>query len=66
MMRISNQNPIISENQINFYKWFCDYNFSSLNFLNNIIPLPMKNKIKEREEKFFLYKTPLKLKNINS
>lgn len=66
ILRISNQNPIISKNQINFYKWFCEYNFSSLNFLNNIIPLPMKNKIKERDEKFFIYKTPFKLKNINS
>ncbi|HNZ86143.1 MAG TPA: hypothetical protein PLD95_00420 [bacterium] len=66
ILKISNQNPIISENQIKFYKWFCDYNFSSLNFLNNIIPLPMKNKIKEKDEKFFIYKTPFKLKNINS
>ncbi len=49
-----------------FYNWFCEYNFSSLNFLNTVVPLPMKNKIKERDEKFFIYKTPFKLKNINS
>lgn len=66
ILSITNQNPIISKNQIDFYNWFCEYNFSSLNFLNNIIPLPMKNKIKERDEKFFIHKTPFKLKNINS
>lgn len=66
ILSITNQTPIISKNQIDFYKWFCEYNFSSLNFVNNIIPLPMKNKIKEKEEKFFIYKTPFKLKNINS
>lgn len=78
ILSITNQTPIISKNQIDFYNWFCEYNFSSLNFLNNIIPLPMKNKIKEKDacpehnagryggEKFFIYKTPFKLKNINS
>ncbi len=74
--RIVNINPIVSENQIKFYNWFCDYNFSSLNFLDNIVPLPMKNKIKEkaclaeaeprRKEKFFIKKTPITLKKINS
>ena len=65
IINIANENPIISYKQIDFYNWFRDYNFSSLNFLNNVIPLPMKNKIKEKEEKFFIYKTPFKLKNIN-
>ncbi len=64
--KIANINPIISESQIKFYNWFCDYNFSSLNFLDNIVPLPMKNKRKEKEEKFFIKKTPIKLKKINS
>ncbi|MDD4290336.1 MAG: hypothetical protein PHH83_03635 [Patescibacteria group bacterium] len=66
VIKISDENPIISYKQIDFYNFFCNYNFSSLNFLNNIIPLPMKNKIREKEEKFFIYKTPFKLKNINS
>lgn len=63
--RIVNVNPIISENQIKFFNWFCDYNFSSLNFLDNIVPLPMKNKIKDKEEAFYIKKAPITLKKIN-
>lgn len=66
ILKISDQNQIISENQINFYKWFSDYNFSSLNFLNNIIPIPLKNNIKEKSDVLFINKTKIELKNINS
>ena len=62
--KIVYKKPIINKKQIEFYKWFVDYNFSSLNFLNNIIPVPLKRKVVEKENKITIHKTDYKVKNI--
>lgn len=64
--KIVNIEPIITKQQIDFYNFFVDNNFSSLNFVNNIIPLPLKriNK-KEKLDSIISKKVDCKLKNIN-
>ncbi|MDD3284859.1 MAG: hypothetical protein PHZ07_04670 [Patescibacteria group bacterium] len=58
--------PIITKQQIDFYNFFVKNNFDSLNFVNNIIPLPLKRISKINETKIIVTKTDCKIKNINS
>ena len=55
---------LFSPQQIEFYNFFIKHNFSSLNFLNNITPLPLKRKTQSKEEKINVNKIDWKLKNI--
>jgi primosomal protein N' (replication factor Y) (superfamily II helicase) len=61
---IISETPLFSQNQIEFYKFFIEHNFSSLNFLNNITPLPLKRKTQAKEEKINVNKINWNLKNI--
>ncbi len=45
--KIVNSTPLFSQKQIKFYQFFVEHNFSSLNFLNQITPLPLKRATKE-------------------
>ena len=49
--KIINETPLFSVEQIDFFNFFVEHNFSSLNFLNNITPLPLKRKTNIAEEK---------------
>ena len=62
--KIVSESPLFYQNQIEFYKFFIEHNFSSLNFLNNITPLPLKRKTQVKEEKINVQKIDWKLKNI--
>ena len=62
--KIINPRPLFSLKQIQFYQFFIEHNFSSLNFLNNITPLPLKRKTSITEEKINVQKINWKLKNI--
>ena len=62
--KIVSKSPLFSQNQIDFFNFFVEHNFSSLNFLNNITPLPLKRKVQTKEEKINVQKIDWKLKNI--
>jgi primosomal protein N' (replication factor Y) (superfamily II helicase) len=62
--KIITPTPLFSPQQIEFYNFFIEHNFSSLNFLNNITPLPLKRKTQIKEDKITIKKTDWKLKNI--
>ncbi len=66
IIKIVDENVIISKKQISFFKFFVDYNFSSLNFLNTIIPTPLK-KIsgKLNIEKIIVKQENINIKNLN-
>jgi len=61
---IVNETPLFSQNQIEFFNFFVEHNFSSLNFLNQITPLPLKRKVTAKEENINTKKIEWKLKNI--
>ncbi len=58
--------PLFSQNQIEFYNFFVEHNFSSLNFLNHITPLPLKRKTSVKNKKINITKTAWKIKKISS
>ena len=62
--KIVSKSPLFSQNQIDFFNFFVEHNFSSLNFLNNITPLPLKRKTQAKEEKINGQKINWNLKNI--
>lgn len=63
--KIINPIPLFSPEQLKFYQFFVEHNFSSLNFLNQITPLPLKRKVSVTEEKINTTKINWKIKNIS-
>ncbi|MCD4705170.1 hypothetical protein K8R66_03800 [bacterium] len=64
IQKIVDSTPLFSLKQIKFYQFFVEHNFSSLNFLNNITPLPLKKKTSVKEEIINIKKIDWNLKNI--